>query len=157
LQDRTAALAAAFVIAHRHPEILQWVAETIAPPPAEPVHYGKTNGSASAAKAKVKVKPKSKGSTTYDHLERLRAKRDSDDLALLEAMRTSPRAAVPDLARAIQKSKSSVMTALHRLEEAGMVAHEDHAWMLIGDEPKPPPEKWVSSLSAATARAHAHA
>jgi hypothetical protein len=158
LRDPTSALAAAFVIAHHHPEILSWIAETLAPPPAELRPPSKSNGAAhppakpnGAAHHSVKSKPKAAGG----YLDRRVAQRDLDDEALLEAMRTSPDGVIPDWAESVGKSKSSIVTALHRLQAAGLVENVDRRWSVVAEEPKPPPEKWTAPLSA-TAHARVH-
>jgi hypothetical protein len=146
LRDPVASLVAAFVIACRHPAILQWVARMVgdvelSPRPRPP--KAKANG--------ARRKP------AGAYLKRRRARRDHDDEALLEAMRTSPGATIGALAEAIGKSRSSAVTALHRLRDAGLASNEGGIWALV-EEPAPrePAPKWVAPPSAAAGRAHAH-
>jgi hypothetical protein len=87
--DPTAALAALMVIAGRHHELLAFAARTAAAP-CEP-----------------KPPPRSHSNGGADHR---RAKRDRDDEALIEAMRSAPGATIGDWATAIDKSKGSTVT-----------------------------------------------
>ena len=49
-----------------------------------------------------------------------REARDRDNESLLEAMREMPEGPIGDWVEAIGKSRSSVVTALHRLRDAGL-------------------------------------
>ena len=81
------------------------------------------------------------------------SKRDQDDERLLEAMRRNTEATIGDLAKAVGKSRSSIVTALHRLREAGLAQSAEGKWRLT-EEPAPrePAPKWTAPLSAAAAR-----
>ena len=69
-------------------------------------------------------------------------------------MRETPEGPIGDWAEAIGKSRSSVVTALHRLRDAGLADSVEGKWTLV-EEPAPrvAAPKWVAPLSAA---AHAH-
>ena len=69
-------------------------------------------------------------------------------------MRDSPEASIRDWAEAIGKSRSSVVTALHRLRDAGLADSSEGKWRLTeAPAPREPAPKWVAPLSAAS---HAH-
>jgi hypothetical protein len=143
--DRAVALAAAVIIGANHSDVLEWVAKTIrrdAEPP--PKRRQKRKGAA----------PRGNGAGTASRL----AKRDRDDAALIEAMKAKPAGPIGDWAETIRKSRTSVVTALHRLRDVGRASNEDGVWALT--EPSAPREaaKWVAPLSGAQrARVLAHA
>ena len=89
--------------------------------------------------------------------ERRREARDRDDQALLEAMRDSPEGSIGDWAAAIGKGRSSTVSALKRLRDAGLAESVQGKWRLNEpDAPREPPPKWVAPLSAVREhRAHA--
>jgi hypothetical protein len=86
-----------------------------------------------------------------------RAQRDRDDEALLAAMRSNPEGSIGDWAAMIHKSRTSCVSGLHRLRNAGLAKSDEGRWRLT-EEPPPrsPPERWTAPLSASQ-RAHAHA
>jgi DNA-binding transcriptional ArsR family regulator len=142
--DSVAALAAAFIIGTHHVDVLRRVVRTLAGTERSPKLHEGGNG----AKRPAAVR---KGRSGVD---RRLAKRDKSDEKLLEAMRLSPNASIGDLALAIGKSKSSVVTALHRLQDAGLVESVDRKWRLVEESaPKEPPARWTKPLSGAE-RAH---
>ena len=71
-------------------------------------------------------------------------------------MRRNTEATIGDLSIAVGKSRSSIVTALHRLREAGLAQSAEGKWKLT-EEPAPrePPQRWVKPPSAV--REHAHA
>jgi hypothetical protein len=142
--DATAALGALMVIANAHKEVFAWTVRMIG---AEPSPKLNGNG-ADPHRAKRPRRLKPRGNV---YLAGRRARRDADDLALVEALRTSPDATIPEWAATIGKSKSSVVSALKRLEEAGSVEHDRGRWRVAG--PKEPPPRWTKPLSGAE-RAH---
>ena len=85
------------------------------------------------------------------------AKREADDQALLAALRSTPEGSINDWATTIGKSRTSCVSALHRLRDAGLAESREGKWRLT-EEPAPrePPAKWIELLSASQ-RAHAHA
>jgi hypothetical protein len=150
LRDRTTALAAAFIIATRHPEILRWAARTIRPPEPQPRTKPKASGAARRGRNGGR-----KPGVSDAYLERRRSQRDAADQALLKAMRSNREGSINDCATTIGKSRTSCVSALHRLRDAGLAGSVEGRWKLT-EEPAPrePPAKWVAPLSASQ-RAHA--
>jgi hypothetical protein len=103
--DRTAALAAAFIIGTHHADVLQWVARAIRgdAPMLKPsaVRRGR--------KADGGRKPRANGADPY--LSRRLARREADDQAPVAAMRRNTGATIGELATAIGKSRTSIMSA----------------------------------------------
>jgi hypothetical protein len=63
-------------------------------------------------------------------------------------MKANPGASIAALATAIGKSRTSIVSALHRLRDAGLAESLDRVWMLVEPtEPKPTP-KWTAPVSA---------
>ena len=90
------------------------------------------------------------------YLGRRRAQRDRDDESLVEAMRMAPGASIGDWAAAIGKSRSSTVSGLHRLRDAGLAESAEGKWRLTEPEaPMTPPPKWVAPVRG-TDRAHQH-
>ena len=83
--DPVAALAAAFIIETHHPNVLHWVARAVQPPERRP-RKRKANGVHKLADA---------------YLARRRRKRDRDDQALVEQMRTNPEGSIGDWATVV--------------------------------------------------------
>ena len=79
--------------------------------------------------------------------------RTRDGENLLQAMRDSPEGSINDWAAAIGKSRSSVVTALHRLRDADLAESVEGRWRLAG-APAPREARWTEPLSAAAAREH---
>ncbi len=78
---------------------------------------------------------------------RRREERDRDDQALLEAMRRNSEATIGELAMAIGKAKTSVVSALHRLRETGLVESSDGHWQLTeAQKPREPTASWVAPV-----------
>jgi hypothetical protein len=150
--DRTAALAAAFVIGAHHADVLQWVVRTLrgdAPEP-QPQAKPKANGAARRGrKANGHRKPRDNGGDS-----RLPA-RDEADKRLLEAMRKNPDGVINDWVMVVGKSRTSVVAGLHRLRAAGLAKSDEGKWALTEDPPpREPPAKWTAPLSAREHRAH---
>jgi DNA-binding transcriptional ArsR family regulator len=154
--DPTAALAALMVITAAHAELFAWAARFVcaddAPggaskSPAPPKRKG--NG-AEPHRRLLKPAPRKPSNSVDAYLALRREARDRDDESLLEAMRETPEGAIGDWAEAIGKSRSSVVTALHRLRDAGLADSVDGKWTLV-EEPAPrvAAPKWVAPLSAA--------
>jgi hypothetical protein len=71
---------------------------------------------------------------------------DQCDELLAKAMKANPSANIAGLATAIGKSRTSNVTALHRLRDADLAKSLDRVWSLVEPaEPKPTP-KWVAPL-----------
>jgi hypothetical protein len=158
LKDPTSALAALLVIASAHREIFTWATQVIRleAPSSQSPSSPRDRPPHRRAKAR---KPKANGGRkpADPYHERRRAQRDGADENLLEAMRASPGATINDLAAAIGKSRTSTVTGLHRLRDAGLVTNAGRNWALAlveQDAPHEPVEKWVAPLSA-KGRAHA--
>jgi len=136
LEDPTTALAAAVVIAGLHPGILEWAARTV---------------SAERGPEPRRRKAKANGAARL-------AKRERADEALVKALQLDPTLSIGGLARAIKKSRTSVVTALHRLRDAGLAESSSGRWKLTEELPREPPPKWAEPLSGrATARSVVHA
>jgi hypothetical protein len=157
LQDPTSALAAVFVIASLHPDLLQWAASMVEPPRPEPRRRRrkakKANGNGSTRKSAPEP---SGGRAAY--FERLRAKRDAVDEALVAEMKSSPDSSIADWAAATGRSRSSTVAALHRLRDRDLAESVEGRWRL-SEEPAPrETSKWTAPLSGrAQARSVVHA
>jgi hypothetical protein len=157
--DRAAALAATVIVGKHHADVLQWVwgmiGAGVAAEPRKPRQPRKANGAARKANG-VGRKPPG-GKVAYS--DRRLAARDEADVNLLAAMRSKPGAGPLEWAVAIGRSKSSVLSYLHRLEEAGAVEHSDGVWSLatepVAREPTPK-QRWVAPVRGADRAVHAH-
>jgi hypothetical protein len=154
--DRTAALAAAFVIGTHHADVLQWVASMIGDGPTAPPPP-KANGAARRGrKGNGHRKPRRNGDDPY--LSRRRAQREADDQALVEAMKVNAAGPIAAWAERIEKSRTSCISGLHRLRAAGVAENSDGVWSLVeASAPREPASKWVAPLSAAAREQRAHA
>jgi hypothetical protein len=71
-------------------------------------------------------------------------------------MKTAPGASIGDWAGAIGKSRSSVVSALHRLRDADLVETVEGKWRAVEPgAPTAPPPKWVAPVRGAD-RAQQH-
>ena len=71
-------------------------------------------------------------------------------------MRDAPTATIGDWPEAIGKSRTSTVTALHRLRDAGRAESVEGRWRLTEPlPPREPPAKWTAPLSVRENRAHA--
>jgi hypothetical protein len=128
----TAALAAAMIIASSFPEILDFAARVSSQRPSElaPEPPKGARGRAKRGNRRAREVP------------------DQCDERLVQAMKTNPGANIAALATAIGKSRTSTVSALHRLREAGLAESVGRVWSLVEPtEPKPTP-KWVAPLGA---------
>jgi hypothetical protein len=114
LRDPGSALAAAFIIACRHPEVLTWVVRVISE-----VHQQQRRD---AAPVDIDKPRKANGGRKPGGSDYRRVKRDYDDKALQEAMQSAPTATIGDWAKGIGKSRTSTVAALHRLRDAGLAS-----------------------------------
>jgi hypothetical protein len=156
LSDRTTALAAAFIIATRHPEILRWAARTVCGD--APGDIGPPKPRARGASPRPR-KPNGGARKSPDkdaYLGRRREARDADDQALVNVMRSNREGSINDWATTIGKSRTSCVSGLHRLRAAGLAESVEGRWKLT-EEPAPrePAPRWVKPPSAV--REHAHA
>ena len=166
LSDRTTALAAAFIIGTHHADVLQWVTRTIfGDTPAADIEprlrpkrrsNGRSRSSVRTPKRNgVHREPRGNGAVSYSG--RRRAERDKADSALAGAMRDAPGASIVDLAAAIGRSRSSVVSALQRLRDAGLVENEARQWRLLDElAPRDPAPPWVSPLKGKDRSSQAH-
>ena len=106
----TAAMAALLLISASHRGLFDRFSRTVCgDAPTEP----KPNGAARRARrANGHRKPRVDNSRL--------AKREADDQALANAMRSNPEGSINDWATTIGKSRTSRVSALHRLRDAGL-------------------------------------
>jgi DNA-binding transcriptional ArsR family regulator len=155
----TAAMAALLLISTSHRGLLDWFSRTVS---AEPAPESEPAPVPPRRKARASVRcgnghRQSRANGDDPYLSRRLAKREADDKALLDAMRRNPEATIGDLATAVGKSRTSIVSALRRLRDAGLAKSDEGRWRLT-EEPPPrsPPERWTAPLSASQ-RAHVHA
>jgi hypothetical protein len=149
--SETAALAGALIIAAAFPQVLDFAARVVAGPrrPTEP-----------PKRARGRHKRLHRGNGRVHERETP----DQIDARLLEAMKASPGAQIANLAEAIGKSKTTTVTSLNRLRDAGLADSIDRVWTLTDlPPPRDPPPRWTAPLSgtarrrAIEAEEHAHA
>jgi hypothetical protein len=152
--DRTAALAAAFIIGTHHVDVLQWVARTLCGDAPEPQPQRQKANARRRRGRKGNSHRKSRNNGDDPYLRRRRAQRDETDTALLEVMRSLPRGSIGDWAEATSRSRTSTVSALHRLRDAGVAESVGGKWRLVEPEaPRAP--RWVEPVSAVARREHA--
>ena len=123
--NETTALAAMLIIGGSFPDILAFATRVLAPPTAVAEPPKRARGR-----------------------QRRNNRREACDERLVAAMKANPGASIGELATAIGKSRTSTVTALHRLREADRAESVDRVWSLVEPtEPKPTP-KWVAPLGA---------
>jgi hypothetical protein len=142
----TAALAALMLISTSHRGLFDWFSRTVcadAPAELEP-HPRKSNGAARRGrKANGYRKPRDNGGDC-----RLPA-RDEADKRLLEAMRKNPDGVINDWVMVVGKSRSSVVSALHRLRDSGLAESIGGKWRLTEAlAPREPAQPWIQPLKA---------
>ena len=146
------------VIAAAHAELFAWAARFVcaddAPADASksPAPPKRKGTGAEPHRRRLKPAPRKPSNSVDAYLALRREARDRDDENLLAAMRETPDGPIGDWAEAIGKSRSSVVTALHRLRDAGLADSVEGKWT---EDPAPrvAAPKWVGPLSAA-AQAH---
>jgi hypothetical protein len=128
----TAALAAALIIASSFPEILDFATRASARRPSE---------LASEPPKRARGRPK----RCNGHV---RETPNQCDERLVEAMKANLGANIAALAAAIGKSRTSTVTALHRLRDADLAESRNGVWSLV----KPPTPKetarWIEPVAA---------
>jgi hypothetical protein len=132
----TAALAAAMIIAGSFPEIVSLAARVAGAPRGPPdapkpqKAAKRSNGHARRSDGRVRETP------------------DQCDERLAQAMKANPGATIGALAEAIGKSRTSTVTALHRLRDAGRAESLGRVWSLV--EPPAPKEttRWIEPVAA---------
>jgi hypothetical protein len=159
----TAAMAALLLISTSHRGLLDWFSRTVCaepgpksePAPAPP----RRKARASARCGNGHRQSRKNGDDPY--LSGRRAQRDRDDEALLAALRSNPEGSIADWATTIGKSRTSCVSALHRLRDAGLAESVEGKWKLVAPEaPRETAAKWIEPLSATAGRerrAHASA
>ena len=84
---------------------------------------------------------------------RRREARDRDDQALLEAMRANPDATISVWAETIGRSRSSTVSALNRMRNAGLAESVEGKWKLTEESaPHEPAPQWIAPLSSTASR-----
>jgi hypothetical protein len=147
----TAAMAALLLISTSHRDLFAWASQAICgAAPVELKLQFKANGAARRGRHR---KLRNNGGEPY--LDPRREARDRSDEALLAAMRSNSEGSIGDWAQTIHKSRTSTVSALHRLRDAGLAESAEGKWRLAEPPaPREPPERWIAPLSAAQ-RAHA--
>jgi hypothetical protein len=134
----TAALAAAMIIASSFPGILDFAARVSSRRPTEldPEPLKRVSGRAKRGNRHVRERP------------------DQCDERLVIAMKANPGANIAALAAAIGKSRTSTVSALHRLRDADRAESQNRVWVLTEPEPPPPApkERWIAPVSARSDR-----
>lgn len=95
--------------------------------------------------------PKSNGS-----VDQRRAPRNEADRRLLGAIKADSGGSINDWAAPIGRSRTSAVSALHRLRDAALAESVEGKWRLV-EPPREPSPRWVEPVSAAGRRAHAAA
>jgi hypothetical protein len=121
--NETAALAAAMVVGSAFPAVLAFVTRIVEP----------------------QQRP---SATRLRKRGRRRGERDQSDEQLAAAMKANPNATIGALAEAIGKSRTSTVTALHRLRDADRA--ESLGGVLTLTEPPAPKEtaRWIEPVAA---------
>jgi hypothetical protein len=128
LRDSAVAMVAALLIARWHPEHIAFAAQTMDEP---------------------KPKPRRKRAKKIR-----RHSRDHDDEALLIAMEGG--GTIADWAEAISKSRTSVVTALHRLRDGGKAESVGGKWRLVEVREPTSTSKWTAPLRGKDRAGQAH-
>ena len=85
------------------------------------------------------------------------SKRDRTDEALIAEMKSNPDGAIGDWARTIGVSRTTCVSALHRLKNAGLTASDGKRWRLIEEEaPREPAAKWARPIGGGEKAAERH-
>jgi hypothetical protein len=168
--DRTAALAAALILAGSFPDLVSWAVRVFSgkdcAEAAEPKVNGAggSNGVAESVKA-VGTRPPvldpgeaTKGVRAKGHNSREAAA--EHDQALLALMRANPDANVTEIIRMNGRPRNSTVLSLERLQKAGLVEHAARGkWTAIDPDllevPAPKPAGWIEPLSGARVARHA--
>jgi hypothetical protein len=143
---KTAALAAALIVAGSFPEILAFAAKVSVRP-----------GGVKASNDVLTEyePPKRAGRRPKRGDGRVREAPDQCDERLMKTMKANPGANIASLAEAIGKSRTSTVNALRRLRDAGLAESRDRVWTLT--EPAAPKEtpRWTAPVSAQRRRVEA--
>jgi hypothetical protein len=151
--DRTAALAAALILAGAFPDLVAWAMRAFSggagPASGEP--KAKTNGAAKSNGAKAGAHH-----PEPDNSREGAARRDQ---ALLKLMRENPGASVTRIIRMSGRPRNSAVLSLERLQKAGLIEHAGRGqWAVIDPDlleaPAPKPAGWIAPLSGAQKARH---
>ena len=128
--NETAALAAMLIIGGSFPDILAFATRVLAPPTAVAEPPKRARGR-----------------------QRRNNRREACDERLVAAMKANPGASIGELADAIGKSRTTTVSALHRLRDAGLA--ESLSGISTLTEPPPPKEtpRWTAPVSEQRRRA----
>ena len=125
-------MAALLLISTSHRGLFDWFSRTVRAEPgpeSEPAPVPpRRKARASARCGNGHRKPRSNGDDS-----RL-TKREADDQALVSVMRSNPDGSIGDWAQTIHKSRTSTVSALHRLRDAGLAESAKGKWRLA-EEP----------------------
>jgi DNA-binding transcriptional ArsR family regulator len=144
------------LISTSHRGLLDWFSRTVCgdTPEPQPQAKPKLNGAArSARKANGHRKPRNDAGDRY-----LTRRRAASVFRRIAASKFESSSTIGDLAIAVGKSRTSIVSALHRLRAAGLAESIEGRWKL-SEEPAPRslPEKWTAPLSATCERTRVHA
>jgi hypothetical protein len=121
----------------------------------EPAKQPKSTRERDSHEAPSQAARRPKSSAAY-HARRRKA-RDRDDQALVEAMRDAPDGLIGDWAKAIGKGRSSTVSALKRLRDAGLTKSVEGKWRLTEEQPpREPAPKWVAPVRGLDRAVHPH-
>jgi hypothetical protein len=135
--DPTAALAPSLIVAASFPDIVSWALRVFRIKDNEPNESVPQDG---GEKGRHPPRPQPAVKT---------------DQALLAVMRANPGASLADLIRLGRRPRTSTVSSLKRLEEAGLVEHPTKgAYRAVDRVPQPKPA-WVEPLSGAHVARHA--
>ncbi len=140
------ALAALMIVAAAHREMFAWAARALIEPAGEPPALKpRTNGH----------KRHTPASNAYR--ARRREERDRGDEALLGALRRNSEPTIGELATVTGRSRSSTVSALHRLRDAGAAENVEGHWRLVEpSEPREPTQPWITPLKGSVRAAEHH-
>ena len=152
----TAAMAALLLISTSHRGLLDWFSRTVCgdAPAADPEPRAKSrsNGNGRLRRAR-----RSSGHDKSNGADHRQGKRDRDDEALVATMRIDPSGTIGAWATEVGKSKTSIVSALARLRDAGRVVNEDRKWRIVEESAvKDPLPRWTKPLGAKDRAAQVH-
>jgi hypothetical protein len=155
--DRTAALAAALILAGSFPDLVLWAMRAFSGKDGAKANgAGESNGIVKSDAAKKGARPPGPQARGRHNSREAAAKHDQ---ALLALMRANPDANVTEIIRMNGRPRNSTVLSLERLEKAGLIEHAGRGkWTVIDPAPKPPgPEArgWIEPLSGTRVARHA--
>lgn len=139
--DATAALAALMIISSAHRGLYVWASQAIC---GEAPH--------APATPKRRMARRANGAGRKSPL----SPQDADE-ALIEAMQAAPGDPVRAWAETIGRSKTSTVTGLHRLRDAGRAESVGGKWRLTeAPAPRAPATKWTAPVSGSARSVEKH-